>query len=234
MVTARYAGGSYLNGVELLNGCLAVGHSGIFIPSTIHGSNLCEDSGSIDNEKLCKNLSAAIDVYINKVSVATFSGKEILLTKGDSSETAKNYQERRERLATFLKGAKYKQEALRRSYPQEFEYFEKIWSIRARHAVKSFAKNYVFMLLPCFHRDCPHPVCQGGDKATCFWYPNGPAVSFLPQPAVDQERPWGSTSCEKWLQAGQTMCCGHYLPVEKMIQLHTNGSLIRYSKPPRE
>ena len=90
------------------------------------------------------------------------------------------------------------------------------------------------MLLPCFHRDCQHPVCQGGDKATCFWYSSGPAVSFLPQPAVDQERPWGSTSCEKCLQAGQTMCCGHYLPVEKMIQLHTNGSVIRYSKPPRE
>ena len=40
LVTTRYAGGSYLNRVELLNGCLSMGHSGIFIPSTIHGSNM--------------------------------------------------------------------------------------------------------------------------------------------------------------------------------------------------
>ena len=35
LVTARHAGGSYLNRVELLNGCIALGHSGVFIRSTI-------------------------------------------------------------------------------------------------------------------------------------------------------------------------------------------------------
>ena len=39
MVTSRFSWGSYLNKVELQNGCLSVGHSNIFIPSTIHGSN---------------------------------------------------------------------------------------------------------------------------------------------------------------------------------------------------
>ena len=32
LVTSRFAGGSYLNKVELQNGCLALGHSNLFIP----------------------------------------------------------------------------------------------------------------------------------------------------------------------------------------------------------
>lgn len=36
-VTTRHSGGSYLNPVELMNGCLAVAHSNCFIPSTLGG-----------------------------------------------------------------------------------------------------------------------------------------------------------------------------------------------------
>lgn len=35
MVTARSGGASYLNRVELQNGCLSLGHANIFIPSTL-------------------------------------------------------------------------------------------------------------------------------------------------------------------------------------------------------
>ena len=36
-VTTRHSGGSYLNKVELMNGCLAVAHSNLSIPSTLEG-----------------------------------------------------------------------------------------------------------------------------------------------------------------------------------------------------
>ena len=66
MVSARYSGGSYLNKVELQNGCLAIGHSNLFVPSTIHGSNMDAD-GKLCEEMLKKNLDTATDVYINTV-----------------------------------------------------------------------------------------------------------------------------------------------------------------------
>lgn len=38
LVTTRYSGDSFLNRVELQNGCLARGHSNLFVPSTLVGS----------------------------------------------------------------------------------------------------------------------------------------------------------------------------------------------------
>ena len=37
LVTSRSSGSSYLNRVELQNGCLSLGHSNTFIPSTLEG-----------------------------------------------------------------------------------------------------------------------------------------------------------------------------------------------------
>ena len=37
LVTTRSSGSSYLNRVELQNGCLSRGHSNLFIPSTLSG-----------------------------------------------------------------------------------------------------------------------------------------------------------------------------------------------------
>ena len=42
LITTRSSGSSYLNRVELQNGCLSRGHSGTFIPSTMAGS--CMDT----------------------------------------------------------------------------------------------------------------------------------------------------------------------------------------------
>ena len=42
LVTTRCSGCSYLNRVELQNGCLSRGHSNTFIPSTLAGSNLTQ------------------------------------------------------------------------------------------------------------------------------------------------------------------------------------------------
>lgn len=63
LVTTRSSGSSFLNRVELQNGCLSRGHSNLFIPSTLSGS--CIVDGRIDNDILCKNLDLAIDTYIS-------------------------------------------------------------------------------------------------------------------------------------------------------------------------
>lgn len=45
LVTTRSSGSSYLNRVELQNGCLTRAHSNLFIPSTLHGSPISTDTG---------------------------------------------------------------------------------------------------------------------------------------------------------------------------------------------
>ena len=52
LVTTRSSNSSYLNRVELQNGCLARAHANLFIPSTIHGSPMCPESGKVDKEVL--------------------------------------------------------------------------------------------------------------------------------------------------------------------------------------
>jgi hypothetical protein len=54
LVTTRQSGGSYLNKVELMNGCLAIAHSNLYIPSTLNGSNFT--SQGLDSSQLEKNL----------------------------------------------------------------------------------------------------------------------------------------------------------------------------------
>lgn len=54
VVTTLHSGGSYLNQVELLNGCLAVTHSNLFIPSTLGGPVYIGEG--LNKEQLLKNL----------------------------------------------------------------------------------------------------------------------------------------------------------------------------------
>ena len=56
------SGSSYKNRVELQNGCLALAHANLFIPSTLNGS--CMVTEKVSNDLLCENLDAAIDIYI--------------------------------------------------------------------------------------------------------------------------------------------------------------------------
>lgn len=49
LVTTRCSGSSYLNRVELQNGCLSLGHANTFIPSTLAGS-------SIEGRQMMKSL----------------------------------------------------------------------------------------------------------------------------------------------------------------------------------
>ena len=84
MVTSRNSGASYLNRVELQNGCLALAHANLFIPSTMHGSCRSE-SGQVDQEVLKRNLNSAIDVYLDRVDGAPCAGTQIHLFKGADS-----------------------------------------------------------------------------------------------------------------------------------------------------
>ena len=67
LVTSRSSGSSYLNRVELQNGCLSLGHANTFIPSTLKGSCVNLETGAVDNAKLKENLDVAIDAYISRV-----------------------------------------------------------------------------------------------------------------------------------------------------------------------
>ena len=66
LVTARNSGSSYLNRVELQNGCLALAHANVFIPSTLGGS--CMDGCKVNKDKYEENMNLATEVYINRVN----------------------------------------------------------------------------------------------------------------------------------------------------------------------
>ena len=93
MVTSRFSRGSYLNKVDLQNGCLSVGHSNK------------DAMGQIDKEKQKENLEAATYVYISAVDGSSCCGTKIHFTKGATGSTANSYEERRENLI-FFRGIK--------------------------------------------------------------------------------------------------------------------------------
>ena len=67
LVTTRSSGSSYLNRVELQNGCLSLGHSNTFIPSTLGGSCTDPNTGRLNKDKLVENLELAISAYSSRV-----------------------------------------------------------------------------------------------------------------------------------------------------------------------
>jgi hypothetical protein len=228
VVTSRFSGGSYLNRVELLNGCLAVGHSNVFIPSTILGSNRGTDG--TDNVKLQANLDAAADVYINTVAGTKCAGDPIFLVKGAKDEVSKRYLERRDHLLTFLQGSAKKQSAFKKEFPEEYAYFSKVWTIRNNHIIKNLPENYVFMLCTCYQKNCAHPVCMNGKpNSQPVWFKDGPPLTYVPLPVPDPKRKWGS-KCDTCVGA----CSGHYLSPEdniKWVKEHGGESCIQ---PPRK
>lgn len=121
------------------NGCLAQGHSNLFIPSTLNGTCFNEETGKVDQEKLRANPEAVIDVYISLVSGSPCGDTVIHLHKGaDSSE----YQGYRQDLQVFLKGSKTKEEQLQKEKPALYAYFQKVWDVRQRHMAPGLPSQY--------------------------------------------------------------------------------------------
>ena len=81
LVTSRNSGASFRNRVELQNGCLALGHANLFIPSTLNGSCLTQ-SGGVNGDTLRKNLESAIDVNISRVDGSPCASTEMHIFKG--------------------------------------------------------------------------------------------------------------------------------------------------------
>ena len=85
LLTSRSSGSSYLNKVELQNGCLSLGHANLFIPSTLNGSVYNPETGALDMERVKTNLELATDVYIKCVDGCPCGQTVIHLCRGANS-----------------------------------------------------------------------------------------------------------------------------------------------------
>jgi hypothetical protein len=223
LVTTRCSGSSYLNRVELQNGCLSLGHAGTFIPSTLAGPCTDPDSGNISASRLQKNLELAITAYISRVNGCPCGDGKINLYRGSNSESFQNISDS---LEIFLKGSKKKREDLRHNVPKLYEEFKKIWDIRNDHMVSGLPESYVFFLKCCYKPDCKHPVCVSQIRKELTWFPGGPSISKLPFPSPDPVRPWGSTTCNSCKE----FCPGHYH--NTFIDTSSEDSLKKIVMPP--
>ena len=124
--------------MELQNGCLSLGHSNTFIPSTLGGSCIDKLTRKINEAKLCENLNLAIDAYINRVDECPM---------GDTTKLYKGSQcrENDEGLDMFLKCSKKQREQLKQDKPDLFSHYSKIWDIRKRHMVPDLPSNYIYI-----------------------------------------------------------------------------------------
>ena len=224
LVTTRSSGSSYLNRVELQNGCLSLGHSNTFIPSTLAGSCIDEETGKISESKLRQNLAVAISAYISRVDGCPCGNTTIKLFEGS---TVEEYHNTSKKLEIFLKGSIKQKKTLQRENASLFSHFQKIWDIRNRHMVKGLPSSYVFFLKCCFDPDCQHPVCQSGPPCSeMCWYPGGPPVSHLPLPFPDSARPWGNHECSTCTG----VCSGHYC--NQLVDVTDPAAIQCSAKPP--
>lgn len=226
LVTSRNSGASYKNRVELHNGCLALAHANLFIPSTLNGS--CLDGGGKVNEKVLReNLSSAIDIYISRVDKAPCAGTEINLYRGSDSSS---YQKENELVKIFLKGSKASKEKLKTDHPDEFQRIKQIWDVRETHLRKDLPIKYILCLTCCYKESCIHPLCKEGEPSDDVrWYPGGPPMSFIPLPTPDPNRCYGREDCEEC----KGLCSGHFLKLDDLWEHVSNGGKL-LSEPPSE
>ena len=213
---------TYLNKVELQNGYLALGHTNLFIPSTLGGPMFDPDTGEVDKDRLRNNMELATSVYIDRVNHSPCGDTVIQLYRGADSSSI---QKEREHLMLFLKGSIKNKEKLEEKEPALFRYFKTVWEIKKWHEILSLPQQYLFGLMCCFSKDCPHPVCQlGKDRTPSKWYPEGPKLDFIPLPIADSKYPWGNKSCTKCKE----FCAGHYLSSSEVL----TSTLTPMSQPP--
>ena len=136
VISAQNSGASYLNRVELQNGCHALAHANLFIPSTLEGSCLDVKTGNVDPEKFKLNMELATEVYIGRVNDCPCGEGTINLFAGADS---RDRQELRKKLLVFLKGSKREWRALQQSNPEDFAYFEDVWAVRCKHMAKDLS-----------------------------------------------------------------------------------------------
>ena len=148
LVTTRCSGSSFLNRVELQNGCLSLGHSNTFIPSTLGGSCVDQQTGTTNEAKLRENLHLAIQAYISRVDGCPCGDTTIKFYKGSESE---EHHAISDKLDIFLKGSNKQRELLRKENSDLFSRFKMIWDIRNRHMVQGLP-SYIFFLKCCYQQ----------------------------------------------------------------------------------
>ena len=159
-------------------------------------------------------MSAATEVYIDRVDGASCCDTQIRLFKGSNDAHSSYLQECRPQLLTFLNGSNKDKKQLQIINPTQFNYFSEIWKVRNDNMVQSVAEKYVFLLVPCYKKECIHPVCKKGKPPVeIVWYKNGPPISVLPLPVPDKSRPWGG-KCAKCTD----FCTGHFLPPQQCFE----------------
>ena len=141
LVSSRSDGSGYLNKVELQNGCLALGHANLFIPSTLGGSVINPDTGTVDMERVAKNLELATAVYIDRVNKCPCGETVIHLIRGADSSSLKRVFD------DFLKGTKKKKETLALDEPELYAYFKKVAKVKQRHEVVGLPAQYLYLLV---------------------------------------------------------------------------------------
>ena len=109
---------------------------------------------------LKENLSQAITAYIRRVNGCPCGDTTIQLYRG--ADSTSEYQIMRPHLFTFLKGSKAAKEKLRQENSEMHAEFQFVWGIRRRHLVHDLPAQYIFLLVCCFEKDCPHSICQKG------------------------------------------------------------------------
>lgn len=186
IVTTRDSSSSNQNRVELQNGCLALGHSNLFIPSTLNGSCLDSKTGKIDGNKLKENLNDAIDIYISRVNKSPCANTKIHLYKGTDSSC---YQTLRTFVKVFLKGNPAEKANLKNEHPGTYNWIDEVWSLQNHHLMSGMPSKYVFPLFLCYQPSCIHPLCKlGTPPKEETWYEGGPPLSFTPLPVADPNR----------------------------------------------
>lgn len=158
----------------------------------------------MDEDLLKKNHDLAINAYISRVDNSPCGNTSIKLYKGADS---RDLQQMRSKMLDFLKGSLKSKEKLQIEDPKLYAYFHQIWGIRERHMVMvSNLPSYIFCLLCCYQKDCPHPMCQSGRPDELpRWYEGGPFLTLLPLPVPDPERPLVIL-----LVLHADFCAGHY------------------------
>ena len=132
-------------------------------------------------------MDLAIEAYISRVDKCSCGDTCIHLYRGAN---ACGHLEVRDSLLTFLKGSKTAKDTLHQGKPKLYARFQSVWNVCQKHMVKGLPSQYILMLTCCFDEGCSHPRCRKGrPNEMPRWYKDGPAITHLPLPVVDVERP---------------------------------------------
>jgi hypothetical protein len=146
-----------------LNGQLTRAATNLFIPSTLHGQNKDPSTGQVNDELLRANMETAKQVYIDRVNNTSYNGSTIKLYPSSCDQQARQLQERRDHLLTYIRASVRHRQRLRENANAHelvtLDYYDEVLLVMHNHCLESTVK-YVLGLICCFRDDCPHPQCR--------------------------------------------------------------------------